>query len=302
MLPSHNKKFQTYYAPAYQTRQLWRLLCGVLLIVVLYFAFTFLFSFIISRTAAPHQGGDILLNIVNGTQPKYIILLLSTFVFLFVSVLVAAKIFHKRGLRSLLGPDLTKIWRGFWIGAGILSALSLITAAVFSVFKPPIENMAFWTWLPWVLLALPFLLIQVSAEELLFRGYLQQQLAARFASRWMWWVLPSTIFGALHYDPETMGSNAWIVVAHTALFGLIAADITARTGNLGTAIGLHFANNLMALTVIVLDGSLSGLGLYKTAFHVSDEAFVKRILIVDLIFVASLYGLFLIWARNKFQE
>jgi DNA-directed RNA polymerase subunit RPC12/RpoP len=37
-------------------------------------------------------------------------------------------------------------------------------------------------------------LIQTGAEEVLFRGYLQQQLAARFASPIAWMVLPSAIF------------------------------------------------------------------------------------------------------------
>jgi membrane protease YdiL (CAAX protease family) len=152
-----------------------------------------------------------------------------------------------------------------------------------------------------MLIGVPLLLLQVTSEELVFRGYLQQQLAARFDSRWIWYVLPSVLFGFLHYDTEIMGSNAWIVVAHTTIFGMIAADVTARTGNLGAAIGLHFANNLFALTIISLDGSLSGLGLYKTAFHVSDEVAIRSVLIPDIFFLILLYGLFLYWCRNKPQ-
>ncbi len=53
-------------------------------------------------------------------------------------------------------------------------------------------------------------LIQTGAEELVFRGYLQQQLAARFASPLIWMVLPALIFGAVHYDPATAGPNVWL--------------------------------------------------------------------------------------------
>jgi hypothetical protein len=69
-------------------------------------------------------------------------------------------------------------------------------------------------WASFLPLALVGVLVQTGAEEVLFRGYLQQQLAARFASPLAWMVLPSVIFALLHYQPELMGENAWLMVAH----------------------------------------------------------------------------------------
>ena len=40
--------------------------------------------------------------------------------------------------------------------------------------------------------------LQASSEELVFRGYLPQQLAARFGNPAVWGFLPSILFGALH--------------------------------------------------------------------------------------------------------
>ena len=108
----------------------------------------------------------------------------------------------------------------------------------------------------------PLLLVQTAAEELAFRGYLMQSLAARFASRWVWLLLPALLFGALHWNPAEFGANAWLVALSTTVVGLVLADVTAKTGNLSAAIGLHFANNVTSLLVVSLPGPLAGLSLW----------------------------------------
>lgn len=301
MLPERNQKFQDYYAPAVATKAPWRLLVGLVVLTIIYFGFSFLFGGAVVLLNGAEKGSAILLALTQGADPKSMILLLMMFAGVFMGVLLAAKLVHKRGIISLLGQNLTEVMCNFGVGFIVAVVLSSIGIVLFSFIDPPIRNMELSTWLLWMILGVPLLLLQVSSEELVFRGYMQQQLAARFKSRWVWYVLPSVLFGMLHYQPDIMGSNTWIVVVHSTLFGLIAADITARTGNLGAAIGLHFGINLFALTIVGLDGSLSGLGMYKTAFHVSNEAVMRSVLIPDLIFIAILYGLFLLWCRNKPQ-
>ena len=65
--------------------------------------------------------------------------------------------------------------------------------------------------------------VQISAEELAFRGYLMQGLAARFRARAVWWGLPALLFGLMHWNPATFGPNAWLVVLTAGLIGLILA-------------------------------------------------------------------------------
>jgi len=301
LLPVKNQKFKDFYAPAVKTKAIWRLLVGLIVLIVVYFGSSVLFGLVVVLVAGAERGAEILFTVKQGTDPKAVILLLTTFGAMFVGVVLAVKLVHKRGLKSLMGPNKNETMRNFMIAFVIIAFLILISIPFYVFTDLPVQNMAFSTWLSWMLLGAPLLLLQVSSEELVFRGYIQQQLAARFDSRWAWYVLPSVLFGMLHYDPETLGSNVWIIVAHTTLFGLIAADVTARTGNLGAAIGLHFANNLYALAIVSLDGSLSGLGLYKTPFHVSDEAAIRDAVVPQLFFVLLLYGMFLWWCRNRPQ-
>ncbi len=310
MFPNINQKFKIFYEPAIATKSLWRLFFGLLVLIAVYM----IFMVIIFAGVGIYFGAMAELNgkgsnavetnlglFFLGNNPASVIIILSSFIGMFLGVFLTIRWVHKRGLRSLLGPDLSDVAAGFRNGFLLLMVISLIGFIIASYFDPPVRNMAFPIWVKWMILAIPLLFIQITSEELIFRGYFQQQLAARFNSRWAWYFLPSVVFGMLHYDPENLGSNAFLVVAHTTLFGLIAAEVTARTGNLGTAIGLHFANNINALTVVALDGPLSGLGLYKTAVHVSDETAIRSILITEFIFISLLYGLYLLWIKKRPQ-
>ncbi len=294
MLPTKTPKFQDYIAPAMATNQIWRLVVGIVVLAVFYFVFVFALFGLISYLDGSFNAMGLDMN-----DPKSIVVLLLSFFGMFFGVLLAVRLLHKRGLKSLLGQNIRSVTRNAIYGFAVICILAGMGMFVFSFIDPPTRQMEVSVWLSWMVLAIPLLFVQILSEELIFRGYFQQQLAARFDSRWVWYVLPSVAFGALHYDAETMGSNAWLVVAHTTLFGLIAADLTARTGNLGAAIGMHFANNLFALTIVTLDGSLSGLGLYLTSMHVSDVEQIRNILTFDLCLMIALYGSFLYWARNK---
>ena len=46
------------------------------------------------------------------------------------------------------------------------------------------------------------------------------------------------------------------------LLGIFLADLTYRTGNLGAAMGFHFANNIISLCFFAPDDVLNGLALY----------------------------------------
>jgi membrane protease YdiL (CAAX protease family) len=124
-------------------------------------------------------------------------------------------------------------------------------------------------------------LLQTGAEEILFRGYIQQQLAARFRSPILWMILPSALFGVLHWQPDVMGDNAIYVVAAATLFGLLAADLTAKTGSLGAAWGFHFANNVVAILIVSLDGPLSGLALYTASVDPASPE-IRPLILLDM--------------------
>jgi membrane protease YdiL (CAAX protease family) len=231
-----------------------------------------------------------------GATPGVMAALLLSFGGLVVGVWVAVRLLHGRGLGSVIGHGPTAL-RHFAAGAGLLALVNgaALGAALLLAggegALAPVANLPPAVWLAWLPLALLGLAVQTGAEELVFRGYMQQQLAARFASPVIWAGLPSLLFGMLHYDPGTMGANVWAVVALTGLFGVMTADLTARSGTLGLAWGLHFANNLFALLLVAPMGALSGLALFTVPFGADDTGAMRLALAVDLVLLGLVWAL-----------
>ncbi|MCY4336219.1 MAG: CPBP family intramembrane metalloprotease, partial [Litoreibacter sp.] len=160
-------------------------------------------------------------------------------------------------------------------------------------FKPKIEGYFAVSRVPWPL-ALILLLVQTGSEELLFRGYLMQALAARFRSGWIWFVIPSLLFGAAHFNPEIDPRLNYAFLFAVTLFGFLAADLTRVTGNLGAAMGFHFANNFFALFLVSIEGEMSGLSLYHAAFTMEDVDTILPLVAIDVVTVLGVWW----WLRR----
>lgn len=197
--------------------------------------------------------------------------------------MVAAELVNRRPARTLFGPA-----RVFWPQfRGVLIVLAVLNLGI--ALLPPwplsqasLPGLDLSLWLSLLPLTLGALLIQTGAEEVLFRGYLQSQLAARLPHPAIWLTVPSALFALGHYAPETYGANAWWIVAWAFIFGVAAADLTARAGSLGPAMALHLVNNFVAMGLVSTQGDMSGLALWQLPFGPGDEAAIAAFLPVDL--------------------
>ncbi|PTX57803.1 hypothetical protein C8N43_2475 [Litoreibacter ponti] len=279
--------FEAYIAPARRYPAIWRLVLGLLTGLAVYMGLAFAiiaFGIVPASYIFPELEGvdGAALMFSEDSTPGQMFIVLATFIGMAVAAL-AMCLWHWRGLRSLLGPR-TDFGRYFLIAIGVLLGIQVINS-ILSLFLSPHEviphlDLATWaTYLPW---AIPLLFIQTTAEELVFRGYIQQQVAARF-QHWFWWmVLPSLLFGLGHFDNTIDPVLAYMIVFATTLFGVVAADLTRITGNLAAAMGLHFANNFLALLIVGVPGELSGLALFHTPFTMDDVEIVRTYLLIDI--------------------
>ncbi len=283
-----------YIAPAREAAEIWRTLLGLVLIFALYTG---------GAIAVVTFGGIVLgkaglvtiADISEGRTPAGLLLLLFHFIAMAGAVALVTRLLHKRSVGTLFGPA-RLMWRDFGRMAGLAAILAIIGASVVALTAPVSWDMKIGTWLIFLPLALPLILLQTGAEEMLFRAYFMQQLGARFgvAARAVWMLLPALIFGTLHMDPASQGANVWAVLAVTVLFGAIAADITARSGNLGAAWGMHFVNNVQAMLLISLAGPLSGLSLGTIGLATSAPAVLPYFALDG----AAMIVLWLIWRRR----
>lgn len=201
------------------------------------------------------------------TMAQFGIFGLSAWVFV-----VALRRVHGRGFWSLIGPY-QAAWSDCRKTAVSVGVILLITQVILPLgsWGQPAETRNIGLWLVLLPLAMLVIMIQVTTEEIIFRGYLQQQLACLSANPWIWMVVPSLLFGIWHFWNANSATEGMVYVFWATLLGLACADLTARTGNLGAAIGLHFANNFTAIMFIgTQDWPMSGLALILYPYHDPD--------------------------------
>ncbi len=278
-----------FVAPAKRHAEMWRFAVGIVTATFVYIVFNQVFFQAIHGFAL-RAHPQLLNDIATGRTPLAMYLLLFSFVFMIVGVGVSVRFLHHRSVMTLLG-SLALLLRDF-------RAVSLTVIGVMAVVfvLPPwgmggdfIPNMGLAKWLVLLVPSLAFVLVQVSAEEVVFRGYVQQQLAARFQSPLIWMVLPSVLFALGHYLPDRAGENALLIAIWAGVFGILMADLTARSGSLGPAIAVHFWNNVSAMMIISLPDELSGLALYLTPFGMEDTAMLRAWLPVDFAMMLVLW-------------
>jgi hypothetical protein len=234
---------------------------------MLYVAFLIMWT-VFAVSALPTEGD--VASVLLGRTVMDMVIVMSGFGALIVALMMVLSTLHKRNLASLIGPRWTATVQGW----RVVKLCALLFALIFLLPEPtdmqPTQVMSFGGWLALLPLSLVLLAIQCGAEELVFRGYLQSQLAAQSKSPLVWIGVPSVVFGLLHYSPEFYGEAAWWVVIWSAIFGAMMADITARAGTLGPAIAIHMLNNFMAMCLVGYKDDLGGLALYHVPYRSSD--------------------------------
>ncbi len=265
MSKNYPPAFEAFVAPARARAEVWRTLLGFVMIAILFVVVTITVSVSamwLGEQVRPGLGARLARGLQSGDAPFGTLALLGILGFMIPVLAVVLRVLHKRRLGSLIGPAGRISWRVWgWCAAAVL-ALGAVNAAVTFATEDVTRQWPLLAWLPLAVAGLVFVFLQTSAEELVFRGYLQQQLAARFHSRWAWQVVPALLFGSMHWNPDTFAGNAWFVVGVATVMGLITADITYRLGTLSAAMGLHFANNVVVMVFLNVRGQLSGVSLF----------------------------------------
>ncbi|MRU14996.1 CPBP family intramembrane metalloprotease [Roseovarius sp. A21] len=259
-------------APARASSQPLLLLGGVVLMGLIFLALNLGYSILHSALIGRDAWETLAMELATGNTPRAVLINLFLFAFLIVALAAALHALHNRGLLSVIGPLPPALRQFRTTGLAVLTLYVVVSLLPAGDVMDTSANLGFGTWLMLLPLTLLALLIQTGAEELVFRGYLQSQLAARFPHPTVWLLGPSLLFALLHYDPAIHGQNTWLVVTWAALFGLATADLTARAGTLGPAIALHMINNLSAIAIAAPEGNFDGLALYTYPFSLDDTA------------------------------
>lgn len=273
---------ERFVAPARATPQLWRLMLGIVLVAGIFLVLSQMIFGTLFGVMGPEMADQITRDGRTGQTAAGMFLVLFQLGLLAVASGIVCVILHKRAAHTLIGP-IGLAFRQFVIVAIAMLVLSIALWLLppYGFDEPMVQNISTGRWLMLLPFALIAVLAQSGAEEIFFRGYIQQQLAARFRSPLIWLVLPAVLFGLGHYLPESAGSNAGTIALWATVFGILMADLTARSGTLGPAIALHFFNNVSAMVLVSVPDEMSGLALFVLPFGIADEAQMAIWLPVD---------------------
>lgn len=260
--------------------EVWRLFLGVIVMIGVYVVMALFYQQALSEISSIRP--DFPDELAASDTPLAMYALLLSFGMISAAVLIGVRLVHKRSGISVFGPMILAVPQFFRVsGMLIILGVALAVLPPYGMGGPLVPNLGFGLWIVLLPLSLVVVFIQISAEEIFFRGYLQQQLAARFQSPLVWMVLPSILFAMGHYQPAEAGQNAVMITVWAGMFGMLMADLTARSGTIGPALAVHFVNNVSALLITSLPDSLGGLALWHTPFGMEDIAELRAWMPVD---------------------
>ena len=164
----------------------------------------------------------------------------------------------KRNAKQLFTSFEKYSWKRTWIGFASLALIS----STFGIGDFIVNRDSYtWSWqsaafLPYLFICVTLLPIQTTAEELFFRGWLQQWLDNGKKKQWTISLIGGGLFALPHLaNPEVAGNELLLPIISYGATGFMLAWVTFRDKTLEIAIGAHFANNLLAALVLSTEDS-----------------------------------------------
>ena len=182
-------------------------------------------------------------------------LLLLTFVAVVPGIWLVVKKLHDLPLMSILSSrkkiDYERVIYSFTLWGSTVVAFVLL-----EYFLSPESyqlNFKVKEFLILAVIAILFVPIQTTVEEVVFRGYLMQGFGHWLNSRFMALFLTSVVFGSLHLaNPEITALGYEFIFLYITV-GFVLGIMTLMDDGLELAIGFHAANNLVAALLVTAD-------------------------------------------------
>lgn len=191
--------------------------------------------------------------------PVAFALMLFIFSGIFFGILVATRRIHHRPILSVLtGADSFR-WRHLIRAGGLWFVILAAMEIVGYIAEPELYTFQF-DLIPFIsilsvaIVVLPF---QTSAEEVMMRGYLMQQIGLIARYPWIPILITSIFFGALHGgNPEVLQYGLAKSMTLYIGMGLFFGIATIMDDGLEIPLGVHYVNNFFAFVLVGYKGSV----------------------------------------------
>ncbi len=200
---------------------------------------------------------------------------------------------HNRSLKEVINGTKSIRWNRFFFAALVWGAIAILVLVVDYSLAPDNFAMNFnlSAFIPLILISIILIPLQTTFEEVLFRGYLTQGVAAWTKSRWIAVIIPALVFALMHTaNPEVKEYGFWLAMPQYVLFGLIFGLITILDDGIELAMGAHAANNIFCSVFVTTKASaLQTPALFEQlSVNPTKETFVLFIIGTVLITILAL--------------
>ena len=147
-------------------------------------------------------------------------------------------------------------WGRVAFGAAVWGVLTLaVTVTQVSGDSDVVLNFDASRFFPLLLVGLLLFPFQTAMEEVLFRGYLMQASTIMTRSGIGALIITSILFGLMHgANPEIDTYGFWVAMPQYIIMGLVLGYVTIKDDGIELALGMHFANNLLASLLVTSEG------------------------------------------------
>jgi len=232
-----------YIQQAYKGKnEIWRFIITILVVmspfilnIIIYLLLPELFEAAMKENGSMNSNFDLLMS-------------LATFAFFLIVLFLFVKFLHQRSITSLITSrkkvDWKRVFFSFIFWFSISSAM--LVAEYYLSPESYQWNFDLYPFVGLVIISFIFMPLQTSFEELLFRGYLMQEVGILVKNKWIPLLGTSILFGLMHgFNPEVDKLGPIVMVYYIGT-GLLLAIITLMDEGSELSLGFHAANNIVA--------------------------------------------------------
>jgi len=249
---------QTFISQAQSGRNSWLSYLSVILIT---FGFFFMGQF--PLTIILLKTGQTEINYTESiakhiSYPLFFILLNLQFILALAALLLSVYLVHRRSPQSLITGSTKFRWNR--LGWGMLVTILILVISEIVYYSLYADNYV-WQFdsekfFPFMMVAILTFPIQISFEEIFFRGYILQGFSLSTRSIFWGWIFSSVLFGLAHsFNTEVSEFGMLKMMIVYISLGLGLGFVTIYSQGLEIAMGFHLVNNLYVALIKTFPGS-----------------------------------------------
>ncbi len=193
------------------------------------------------------------INLLDSNLSLFLIML--SFVFGFIGLVLVVKYFHKQTLLEVTTSRKKVDWSRVFFSFSLWALFTIVTTLT-TYYANPGELVWNFKPIPFAILfviATLLIPIQTSTEEYVFRGYLMQGFANLAKNKWFPLIMTSFIFGSMHLLNPEVDKLGYLILVYYIGTGLFLGILTLMDGGIELSLGFHAANNLFTALLVTSD-------------------------------------------------